>query len=948
MKRLVSIAALAVLVLCLWAPGAGAAGFGLKHFDFKITDEEGATSMQAGSHPFAVDSEFEVNTEFNSKVGLDLPIGQVRNVSGELPVGLAGSPFATPRCSALDFATLLSETPPVPKCSNSSVVGLAAGTAALGEQPISLGAPVYNLIPPPGVAAKVGFIPTSTTAVTIEFGVKEDPPYNITFSVHNLTQLLPILGSEIAIWGNPSDPSHDEDRGLCGAFYEEGGERFELPEEKFCPTSNPNLPFITLPRACTGPLATSFKIVSWLGDSFESTLLTHDDSEPPVPLGMEGCSKLAFAPQISAQPTSDRAESPTGLDFHLDNLDEGIANPFGTAHSDLKKAVVTLPEGMTINPSQAEGLAVCTEEDLAREKAGSEFGAGCPAASKIGTVEVETPLLEGKVLKGSLFVAEPYHNRFGSLIALYMTFKEPELGISIKLAGTVEPDPKTGQIRTVFDELPQLPFSHFRLHFREGGRSPLITPPLCGPHTTEALLTPWANPASALPVSSSFTIDGGVDGGPCHSGAQPFQPGFEAGSINNSAGAYSPFYMRLTRRDGDQDLTRFDATLPLGEVAKLAGVAKCTDAQIALAKTKSGTEERANPSCPANSRIGRAVGGAGVGSQLTYVPGNVYLAGPFAGAPLSVVAIVPAVAGPFDVGTIVTRQALQVDPRTAEVRADGAHSDPIPHILAGIPLRVRDIRVYIDRPEFTLNPTSCDPSETAASIWGGGANPFSTLDDAPVPRSSRFQAAGCAGLGLKPGLSLRLKGGTHRGAHPALRAVLRPRPGDANLASTVVRLPRSAFLDQAHIRTICTRVQFAQKACPPGSVYGHVEASTPLLDEPLSGPIYLRSSNHNLPDLVFVFHGLVDFEAVGRIDSVKGGIRASFEGIPDAPISKVTVEMQGAKKGLVVNSRDLCARASRAGVEFGGHNGKAYDVGPVLRADCGGKGQGHRKHRRSG
>jgi hypothetical protein len=437
------------------------------------------------------------------------------------------------------------------------------------------------------------------------------------------------------------------------------------------------------------------------------------------------------------------------------------------------------------------------------------------------------------------------------------------------------------------------------------------------------------------PSASTFEIISGPNEAPCPpGGTQPFQPGFAAGSLNNAAGSYSPFAMRLLRRDGDQDLTRFDATLPPGMLAKLAGVSKCPDAQIALAETKTGKAELRSPSCPLNSRIGRVVSGAGVGSQLTYVPGTLYLAGPVGGAPLSVVAIVPAVAGPFDIGTVVVRQALRIDPRTGEASADGASSDPIPHILAGIPLRVREIQVHVDRSTFTLNPTSCEVFATRASIWGGGANAFSISDDAPVARSARFQAADCARLPFKPRLGLRLKGGTKRGDHPALQAVLRPRPGNANIERTVARLPRSAFLDQAHIRTICTRVQFAADACPRGAIYGHVTAFTPLLDEPLSGPVYLRSSSNDLPDVVFDLQGIVDVEASARIDSIRGGIRATFEDIPDAPISKVVLKMQGGKKGLIVNSRNLCRATSKATIRLSAHNGKQATLRPALRPQC--------------
>ncbi|HEU4904608.1 MAG TPA: hypothetical protein VFT19_00625 [Solirubrobacterales bacterium] len=316
------------------------------------------------------------------------------------------------------------------------------------------------------------------------------------------------------------------------------------------------------------------------------------------------------------------------------------------------------------------------------------------------------------------------------------------------------------------------------------------------------------------------------------------------------------------------------------------------------------------------------------------MPGTIYLAGPYNGAPLSVVALTPAVAGPFDAGTVVVRIALDLNPRTGEVIADGAASDPIPHILKGIPLKVREIRVSVDRPGFTLNPTSCDEESTRATLFGSNLDLFSAEDDVPVALQSRYQAANCSRLGFKPRLGLRLKGGTRRGGHPALRAVLRPRPGDANLEGTVVRLPRSAFLDQAHIRTICTRVQFAADACPKGAIYGYVRAFTPLLDEPLQGPAYLRSSNNKLPDLVFDLHGIVDIEASARIDSIRGGIRATFTKVPDAPISRVLVNMRGGKRGLIVNSRNLCKGKSRVNARLTAHNGKRRALRPLLRPQC--------------
>ena len=314
-----------------------------------------------------------------------------------------------------------------------------------------------------------------------------------------------------------------------------------------------------------------------------------------------------------------------------------------------------------------------------------------------------------------------------------------------------------------------------------------------------------------------------------------------------------------------------------------------------------------DPSCPAASQIGRTVAGAGVGIQLTYVPGSLYLAGPYHGDPISAVAITPAVAGPFDAGTVVVREALRLNPVTHDGEVDGSASDPIPHILKGIPLSLSDLRVYADRPEFTLNPTSCEPFEARSTIWGEGTA-LEPLAPPPGRPSSRFQAAGCASLGFKPQLHLKLRGGTRRGAFPALRAAYAPpqarRRQPPRLALT---FPNSEFIEQGHFRTICTRVQFAAgpgfgAECPKGSIYGHVKAWTPLLDEPLQGPVYLRSSNHNLPDAVLALHGLVDIEVPVRIDSTHGRLRATVDGVPDAPVTRAVVSMQGGQKGLFVNS----------------------------------------------
>jgi hypothetical protein len=956
MRRRAGIALIAAALALAFAAAFGAASasaaFGLKEFDVYFAEADGTPAVQAGSHPYSIVTTLAVNTVPDVKYG-EVPDEELKDLEVELPAGFAGNPAAVPRCSTEDFVTTHegdAQTAQSTLCPDSAAIGeVAVGVEKPGRY---YHAPVYNLVPSPGEPAKFGFVVLGVP-VTLDATVNPQAPHNIIARIGNVSQTLRFYNSKFTLWGNPSDPSHDPFRGSCVAIFEQDSSP-ETPSRGNCPVSVPKTAFLTMPRSCSGPMATGYRMDSWQNPGVFATgsATSHDNSIPPQPLGMTGCEKLGFAPRISAAPTTKAAGSPSGLDFNLDVEDEGLISPGSLAQSDIKKAVVTLPEGISVNPAVAEGLAACTPADYARESVDSVPGEGCPQAAKVGNVEVETPLLEGELLRGSVFVAQPddpatttpgSENPFDSLIALYMVIKDPELGILVKLPGKVEANPASGQLVTTFDEIPQFPFAHFRFHFRSGARAPLVTPPGCGTYRTQALFTPWARPSETYVTGADFTVNSGPGGGLCPAGPPPFAPGFEAGSINNNAASYSPFYMRLTRSDGEAELTRFSAVLPPGVTAKLAGVGQCSDLAIVAARTKTGRQEQASPSCPADSRIAGILAGAGAGPELTYTQGSVYLAGPWEGAPLSAVAIVPAVAGPFDIGNVVVRVALRVDPRSAQVTIDGAHSEPLPRILEGIPVRLRDLRVSVDRPDFMLNPTRCDPTATTATLFSSTAATFS--------RSARYQAAGCEALAFKPSLSLRLIGGTRRNSYPALRAtVTYPKKGTyANIRRAQVTLPHSAFLEQGHIRTICTRVQFAAHACPAASVYGHATAYTPILSGPAKGPVYLRSSNHALPDLVMALKGPastpVEAEVVGRIDSVKGHIRSTFEQTPDLPVSKLVLAMQGGKKGLIVNSRNLCAHAARATADFGAQNGKTRHLEPVVGVSCG---KGGKKEHRQG
>jgi hypothetical protein len=817
--------------------------------------------------------------------------------------------------------------------------------------------------------------------VTIGVGVGEAQPYQVIARSTNTSQLLEVPGVDVVLWGVPTSPLHDPLRGSCAV----GGNGIGPTSFGTCPTNAAEKPFLTLPRACQGPLLTSYALDSWVHPGAKlpngypdltdpswvtGSAFTHDDAEPPNPLGLNGCEKLGFSPSIEAKPTSKAASSPTGLDFSLDTHDEeSLLSPKSeAADSDIEKVEVTLPEGMSANPSLAEGLSVCTEAELEAESAQSEPGEGCPNGSKIGTVEVESPVLEEKILKGALYIAKPYENPSKSLLALYIVIQNRELGISVTQALKVEPDPVTGRLRTVAEELPQLPFSHFRLHFREGARSPLTTPQACGTYSAEATLYPWSGGAP-VHTSSAFQIISGPDNGPCPTGGlPPFKPGLLAGTINNRAGSFSPFDLRLSRTDSEQEITHFSIKLPPGITGKLAGIPYCSDAAIQAAKERTGPhggqEELDSPSCPAASEIGRTLAGAGVGPSLTYAPGKVYLAGPYHGSNLSMVAITAGKVGPFDIGTVVVREGFKIDPETAEVFIDSTGSDPIPHIIRGIPVHLRDIRAYVDKPEFVLNPTDCTRTSTASTVLGAGLDFVSAADDNPITVSSPFQAADCAALSFAPQLSMKLTGATKRGGFPKFSAHLAMNGiGEAGIQSAEVILPHSEYIAQAHFVTICTRVQFKEGAgnganCPAGSIYGHAKAATPILGEALQGPVFLRANGgeRNLPDLVVALHNSqVDFDLVGFVDSVQrrlpNGEKASllrntFAAAPDAPVSSFDIELEGGSKGLFENSVNLCAKKHFANVAFGGQNGKAYSAKPVLRVKCRGKARHKRHHRR--
>jgi hypothetical protein len=928
-----------------------------------LSEEDGSPALLAGSHPYQQTVAFGFPTEAPPGDLLS-NAGHPHNVVLDLPPGLIGNPAATPvLCTEAQLQSS--------KCPDGAQLGLFELTTIEGDSGI-IGLnrdQIYNMVPPPGSPAELAVnVGGFGLYLHLFASVRSDGDYGIEVSTPDILAFgtIPFFEIQTQVWGDPSSPRHERIRGKC---YVQGG---------LCPVAQQKTAFWTLPGHCGG----NSDVTSVHADSWEEPGLFKDAEYESADLGgnpvsSTDCGALGFEPKISAQPTTNLIDSPAGLDVDLhqpQNTELG-ENGEDRSTAELKDATVTLPAGMSVNPSQADGLGACTTQQIgltttvgATPVHFDESPNTCPNAAKLGTVEVTSPLLVQRndqgalekdpetgepipeALHGSVYLAQPFANPFGSLLALYLAIEDPATGIVSKLAGRVEADPVSGQLSTTFKENPQLPIEDIRLHLFSGARASLITPPICATHTTTTDLTPWSTPegADATP-SNSFQTTASPSGGACpqSEAAAPNAPTFTAGTIGRQAGSYSPFALKISREDGSQRLTQIDTTLPPGLAARFVGVPYCSEAQIAAAKAREhaneGILERQSPSCPAASELGTVNVGAGAGPTPFYTQGHVYLAGPYKGAPLSLVIITPAIAGPFDLGNVVVRTALQVDPATAQGRAV---SDPLPTIIDGIPLDVRSIAIRLDRPSFTLNPTSCDPlAITGDAISALGASAALTTP---------FQVGGCSTLAFKPKLAIKLTGPTKRSGNPALKATLTMPLGGANIARTSVALPHSEFLDQAHIRTICTRVQFAEggghgAGCPAGSVYGKARAITPLLDAPLEGPVYLRANGgeRELPDLVAALHGQIDVELSGYIDSVNGGIRTTFATVPDAPVSKFVLEMQGGKKGLLENSTNLCKSTNKATAKFDAQNGKFSDFKPVVKNSCKGKKGGGKKGKKS-
>jgi hypothetical protein len=839
-----------------------------------------------------------------------LPIGNLKTVRVDLPTGLSVNPQAT--LTQCELAPGQSPT----TCPSTSKVGTSAVTAVselLPAVPVTIPAvPVYNIVPQEGEPARFGLSVVGND-IFLEAGIAWESDYHEFFTIHVAKlELGTFPGLELA-------------RVLKNRLVFEG--------------QAGNGTFITTPTTCYDSTQPAFKHVysTFLrADSYEAPEANFPNDSPfieselPPNTNPKKCDTIPFGPSIDTTPNTTQTDSPDGAAVDVKVPFE--PSPLTQLQSQLKTAKVALPQGMGLNPSAANGLQTCTNAQFGK---GTRTPVACPATSKVGVITVETPPLPAGSLKGNVYVGQQLSRdpTSGNEYRIFVDAESARYGISARLIGNVSANPQTGQLTTTFAENPQVPFSSFRLQFDGGPKATLTSPPTCGPNTTTSQMTPWSGNPDATPKDKGFTLTTAPGGGACAKtlAARPFAPSFAAKTTNPKGGAYSQLNVNIARSDGNQELKGVNVDLPPGMTAKLAGVRYCPAAAIAAATAAGGASEQAKSSCPDSSLIGSATVDAGSGPSPLRIEGKAFLAGPYNGAPLSLVVVTPATAGPFDLGTVVVRVALRLDPETAQIHAV---SDPIPHVFGGALLDIRSIAVHVNRKQFALNPTNCSPTAVGATLLGGGADPNNPAAFSSDPVSVPFQVKDCDTLGFKPKLHLRLFGGTHRAKSPKLRAVLEAREGDANISRVSVALPHALFLKQSSLSKVCTRVQFAAGECPAKSIYGFAKATTPLLGKPLEGPVYLRSSSNPLPDLVAALSGQVGIDLVGRIDSVHGGLRTTYDTVPDVPVSKFVLTVRGGKRGLLVNSRNLCQKRVKAIVRIKAQNGKKANQRPKLRTPC--------------
>ncbi len=888
---------------------------GVNTYEIRPEEVGGKLDTQAGSHPFQLTTTLNFNETFEERIlpeiftsaGGSLPFinrpagGSAKDLSFNLPAGLIGNPQAIPTCPLQAFLELAYR--PNRTCPPDTVVGFAVpnvlveGGAILYEG--SIQDSLYNVEPAPGEPARFGFV-VYGDPVLLDTSVRTGSDYAVRVNVTNITQTVEFIGNEITIWGVPGDPRHDGQR----CYYGAGGESSCSASVKQPP------PFLSLPTSCSGPLHTSMQ-----GDLWNDPKHLFGPVFNTAPMvALDGCNRLSFSSEISVAPDVQEGSTPTGLSVGIHVPQESTLDPEGLAESALRDTTVTLPVGVQISPAAADGLLACSDEEVGFTGVEASSGTnlftpgpvGCPNASKVGTVEVKTPLLP-EPLVGAVYLAAQNANPFGSLIGLYIEVEAPVSGVRVKLAGEIKLDESTGQIVTVFPNNPKVPVEEAKLHFFGGARAPLSTPSSCGSYTSTSSIVPWSG-NEASKSSSTFDITSGPNGGPCAS-PRPFQPGFNAGTTSVQAGGYSPLTMTLSRPDADQQLGKLSVVFPPGISAGLRGVRLCEEPQAATGD------------CPAESQIGTVTVSAGLGGDPFPVEtGKAYITGPYEGDPFGVDVVVPAVAGPFNLGTEVVRSKVDVDPTDAHLTVV---SDAFPTMLDGIPLQLQHINVNVNRPGFVFNPTSCEPMKLTGVL---GSSEGATADV-----STPFQVTNCAALSFKPEFAVSTSAKTSRTEGASLHVTLTlpntPRGTGANVAKVKVSLPKQLPSPLKTLQKACTERVFAENPsnCPVASRVGEAKVETPVLEGPLSGPAYFVShGGAKYPELIIVLTGEdgVTVQVHGETFISKQGITtATFGTVPDVPFSNFELELPEREYPALTANGNLCKGTLIMPTEMVGQNG---------------------------
>jgi hypothetical protein len=888
--------------------------FGVETYELTPEEEGGLPDTQAGSHPFQLTFTIGLNAQtvpVSAAEGREeypqvQPVGSfTKDLRFNLPPGLVGNPVPLPKCNTKVFLEEGQTFAGV--CPADTVVGVASAATAgeIPAVPIAT-SPLYSLEPAVGEPARFGFQSGAGPAF-IDVSVRTGGDYAVVGTVHNITQSLEFVRSQVTFWGVPADPRHDAARGLGCLDHPLAGSS--------CAKGGAEKPFLVMPTSCTGPLQTSVEGDTWQqpGQFTAPKEYAFQNSEGEL-LQQDGCDALNFTPSITVKPDGQQGSSPTGLEVDVHVSQEGSLAPSGLAESAVKDTTVALPAGVTINPANADGLLACGLGEIALESPAEQT---CPEASKVGTVKIKTPLLPNE-LEGSAYLAAQNANPFGSLVALYLSVYDPQSGVRVRFAGEVKPDPVTGQLVSTFKNTPQLPFEDLVLHFFGGSRAPLGTPASCGSYAASASFAPWSgNPAVGV-SSPPFEITSGPNGSPC-SNPLPFAPSLTTGSLNLQAGAFTPFTTTMSRADGQQNLQGIQLHMPPGLSGLLTGVKLCGEAEA-----NAGT-------CGPESLIGETTVSVGLGGNPFSVKGGrVYITGPHDGAPFGLSIVNPAKAGPFDLeketacDCVVVRAKIEVDPHTAALTITTDNTGPykIPTILQGIPLEIQHVNVIISREHFTFNPTNCNKMAITGSLL--------STEGASSVLSVPFQVTNCAILKFAPKFAVSTAGKTSRknGASLAVKLTY-PKAAfgsQANIAKVKVDLPRALPSRLKTLQNACLARVFEANpaACPAASIVGHAKAITPLIPVPLVGPAYFVShGGEAFPSLIIVLQGYgVTLDLVGSTFISTAGITSStFKTVPDAPVGSFELTLPEGKFSALAANGNLCKSKLAMPTAFVAQNG---------------------------